>query len=87
MTINVVLGVKQRSPSGMTVGLKRFDVLLSLDLLLECWHGCGGASCSPDLPVELLYLALQPNFQVLSPSVKLICFRFEENCVAPGDRL
>ena len=32
-------------------------------------------------------LALQPNFQVLSPSIKLIRFRFEDSRVPPGDRL
>jgi hypothetical protein len=87
MTINIVLGVKQRAPSGIPVGLKRFDVFLSFELFLKGWRGCGGASCFPDLSVEFLNLALQPNFQVLGPSIKRIRFRFEESRVPPGDRL
>jgi hypothetical protein len=87
MTINIVLGVKQCAPSGITVGLKRFDVFLSFELFLKGWRGCGGASCFPDLSVELLNLALQPNFQVLSPSIKLIGFCFKEGRVPLGDRL
>jgi hypothetical protein len=59
MAIDVVLGVKQRAPSSTTVGLKRFDVFLSLKLFLECWRGRGGASRLPDLSIEFLDLALQ----------------------------
>jgi hypothetical protein len=44
MAIDVVLGVKQRAPSSVTMGLKRFDVFLGLKLFLECWGGCGGAA-------------------------------------------
>jgi hypothetical protein len=87
VAINVVLGVKQRAPSSTTVGLKRSDVFLGLKLFLERWRGRGGASRLPDLSIEFLDLALQPNFQVLSPAIKLIGFRFEEGRVPLGDRL
>jgi hypothetical protein len=87
MVVNFVLGVKQRAPSDVTVGLKRFNVFLGLEFFLECWRGRGGAACFPDLPVEFLDLALQPNFQILGPAVELIGFRFEEGRVPLGDRL
>jgi hypothetical protein len=87
MAIDVVLGVKQRAPSDVTVGLKRFDVFLGLELFLECWRGRGGAARLPDLSIEFLDLALQSNFQILGPTIELIGFRFEEGRVPLGDRL
>jgi hypothetical protein len=58
MAIDVVLGVKQRAPSSITVGLKRFDILLGLELFLERGRGCGGSTRLPDLSIEFLDLAL-----------------------------
>jgi hypothetical protein len=69
------------------VGLQRFDVFLGFKLFLEGWCGCGGAARLPDLSVEFLNLALQPNFQVLGPAIEFIGFRFEEERVPLGDRL
>jgi hypothetical protein len=87
MAVDFILGVKQRAPSSITVGLKGFDIFLSLELFLECWRGRGGALRLPDLSIKLFDFALQPSLQILGPAIELIGFRFEEACVPLGDRL
>src|SRR5947207_3119555 len=57
--VDVVLGVKQRTPSSIALSLNGFDAFLGLELFLKGQRGSCGAVRFPDLPVEFLNFTLQ----------------------------
>jgi hypothetical protein len=83
--VDVVLGVKKRTPSGIALSLNSFDAFLGVELFLKGQRGSCGAARFPDLPVEFLNFTLQTSLQIIGPPVQLVGFCFEEVRIPLGD--
>src|SRR5215468_11709797 len=60
-TVDVVLRVKQCTPSGVALSFNGFDAFLGLELFLKGQRSSCGAARFPDLPVEFLDFAFQTS--------------------------
>src|SRR5215470_19668370 len=85
--VDVVLRVKQRTPSGVALSFNGFDAFLGLELFLKGQHSSCGTARFPDLSVKFLDFTLQTSLEIIGPPVQLVGFGFEEGRIPLGDGL
>ena len=76
LTVHFVLGVEKGSSFLVALAFQGLDLFLAGQLFLQGQNGCGGSAGLLDLPVQLLDLAFQAYFKVISPAVQFVGFGF-----------
>ncbi|MCZ7624790.1 MAG: hypothetical protein M5R38_02130 [Candidatus Methylomirabilis sp.] len=83
--VNLVLRFKEGPAFGVALGLERFDLFLTRQLILQGQGSLGRATSLLDLAVQVFNLAFQADLQIIRPAAQLIGFGLEEGGIALGD--
>ena len=85
MPVNVVLGVEQCAPLLIAGCFQGLNLLLACKLFLERQRNRSRTTCLLNQAIELLDLPLEPELEVVGPSVELFDLCREELRVALGN--
>ena len=85
LPVHIILGLEKRTPFQIALGFQSLDLLLSGKLFLQSQCRARRSTDFLDLAIDLFDLSFQPCFQIIGPTIELVCLGRKEAGVSLGD--